>query len=184
MRGIKKYLAVTVMSAALFVLSPWPPAKGYEICDRYKTVGSIGDPCTPHNLVKDEIDIAGEKTKFSVQISVARRKYFDAYPNGPGLAKAAADFSNLLFQKDAYYLYLVLMQEGLSRDAKVPLIEKVRALDKILGIVQIDGGIHRAAIPEFTDWAETFLAKLDQAGPTIGARKPNRTKAGRRGQGR
>ena len=57
MRGIKKYLAVTVMSAALLVLSPWPPAKGYEICDPYKTVGSIGDPCTPHNLLKDEIDL-------------------------------------------------------------------------------------------------------------------------------
>ena len=73
--------------------------------------------------------------EFNKQIAEARAQFWATYPDKPGAAEAQKRFSDLLRQKDAYYLAVAL--GGRLVDAGVE--------------EQLDGGIRRSASPEFDD---------------------------------
>src|ERR1035437_9276675 len=111
-----------------------------------------GPPAKPGQPPGDELNTL---------IDPARRRYWAALPDGPGLDAAEKEFVNLLRGKDMYYMMLAIHQ-GITGD--------VAKLANVMGIIMfgdtsvqnlnnlnkfptnLDGGIRPYAFPLFAAW--------------------------------
>ncbi len=73
-------------------------------------------------------------------IAKARSRFWATYPDKPGAAAAREEFAKLLYDKDAYYVWMSVTKA----------LGGVQGADFIGG--KLDGGISQTANPEFTDW--------------------------------
>ena len=86
----------------------------------------------------------------SMAIAVARKRFWETYPDKPGAAAARDEFGKRLDGKDFHYLYISLT------DA----LGGVKSVDTVGG--KLDGGIPRYASFEFRDWVEEITRNLGE----------------------
>ena len=98
------------------------------------------------------------KLEFNRDIAEARAQFFQAYPDGPGVAQAEKKLTGMLHEKDLYYLFLVLFLPIDDMD-----IANRRGPDFLANIMdqnsggKLDGGIRPSTMDEFHRW--TFAVK-------------------------
>jgi hypothetical protein len=83
-------------------------------------------------------------------IAVARKRFWETYPDKPGATAARDEFGKRLDGKDSYYLWMILT------DA----MGGAKYADLIGG--KLDGGIPRYASYEFKDWVEEIKLRLGE----------------------
>ena len=110
-----------------------------------------------HELHELELDLRGvtdamgEKAAFEADIADARRHFFATYPDKPGAAEARTKFSDLLWEKDLWYLrwrYLAGRETNWNA-----------LLDSMTG-GEVDGGIPPPARLAFDYWVKAVHEAL------------------------
>jgi len=103
------------------------------------------------------------KTELNEEIKAARAKFWEIYPNGPGLDEARARFAEALHQKDVYYLILnQYPQDPTSHERSATVVAEL--LDSAGGGFPVDNGIWPSSKPEFEAWADAFQKNLADRG--------------------
>ena len=106
------------------------------------------------------MELKAKFAELSEKIDQARRRYWAAFPNGPGLAEAEAEYLDVLAQKTAVYLTINLMS-GMKGQAVTSLntlnfepgitVDQYRR--KLKGdFSMVDGGLRPSAHPLFVQW--------------------------------
>ena len=136
-------------------------------CNPHPTVPNEWPPC---DTAAGALAKAGQAAldgngQLNTLIDPARRRYWAAVPNGPGLDAAEKEFRNLLWGKDMYYMMLAIHQ-GITGD--------VAKLANVMGIIMfgdtsaqnlnnlnkfptnLDGGIRPYAFPLFAAWVNAL----------------------------
>ncbi len=148
---------------ALFFLSA---AAAFAQCNPHPTVPDGRDPCPSiaDQLAKAglaAIDFNNKVAALNDVIEQARRRYWAAYPNGPGLDAAEVEFQNALWTKDMFYMMFAVHQ-GMTGDmAKMANAIRVTGGDlSVKSIDQfptnVDNGIRPYAMPLFAAWVNAL----------------------------
>lgn len=156
--GVAASSLMLLLACSLTVMAQRTP------CDpRYP----ITHPCT--SMAERAVDVvnalgqtAAAKGDVTLQIQQARRRFFDAYPQGPGRAQAEAEFANLLDQKDFYYFYITLYPapRGMSS------AESSHYMDLFLGLGgKLDDGIRPFASRLFNNWTDLIRERMGRGRP-------------------
>lgn len=112
---------------------------------------SIGD-ITVHelgNAMRSAQAAARDKAELNKSIADARKRYFSALPDGPGLADAKAEFQKLLSYKDFYYFIPDATAGYMGAKGRGP--NPGSMLDTMTG-GPLDGGIRWDALKEYREW--------------------------------
>lgn len=100
-------------------------------------------------------EFAAQKMRLSAELSTARTRFWQLYPDKPGFPQAKATFGRLLRDKDNYYLLVRIVS---------PLNDPVFAW--VTG-GEVDGGIPRFADPAFEAWENATRGLLESQGAQI-----------------
>jgi hypothetical protein len=119
---------------------PFPP-----VVPLYPTIGDRIE-----NGLKAAADFKQKAADLSDVIEAARQRFWKAYPSGPDFEAARADFAQALWQKNAYYLQVSLL-EGVDSVKKDVLVFGPATDTKI-----VDHGINREAYPLFVQWVTSL----------------------------
>jgi hypothetical protein len=98
------------LTIGLFVAlaAPAAPAHAQVHPDDFSIAGSIAEGVG--TAVRDFTDLVGASFRATAEIEEARRQYWAAYPDGPGLPEASARFAHALWQKDQLYMMGFLVE--------------------------------------------------------------------------
>ncbi|MEH6628949.1 MAG: hypothetical protein V7739_21115 [Motiliproteus sp.] len=105
-------------------------------------------------LLNSALKFAATKGKSNRMIKTARKNFFDLYPNRPDFAKADIQFSELLREKDLYYLSLFLTKGATIKEKK-----SIEAIEKMTGGL-VDDGIRSSSWSSFADWVNAVREPL------------------------
>ncbi|MEP6601553.1 MAG: hypothetical protein ABJB49_07040, partial [Nitrospirota bacterium] len=148
----RKIFAVMLCAAMLWAAGAF--AQRSNPCDRRyhfitpSNCTSVAEQ-TGKNLAKAQ-QAVGEA---SAAIALARRRFWETYPDKPGAVAAQDEFGQLLYGKDIYYLVLALPE------ATQPGGFKGKDFFELVA-GKMDGGIPRYSSLEFTDWVEEIAKNL------------------------
>lgn len=125
------------------------------------------DDFTIGGFIGDQIAVAAEGlgqcrgaiNALNGQIARARTAFWEAYPNGPGLTEARAEFQQQLATKDYMMLMLLLMMEG-QRNYEGATADDVTLMDFIVRMCGglPDGGVAPGAGLALRSWIEAVQA--------------------------
>jgi hypothetical protein len=93
-------------------------------------------------------ELRGDITQQSARIAAARRRFWATYPDKSGAAAARDEFGKMLYDKDAYYVWIAVTNA----------LGGARGAHFIGG--KMDGGISQSASPEFDDWTKAIVANM------------------------
>ena len=142
---------VAVVLCAVMLWATGVGAQKWNRCDpRYYFITSADCTTYGEEAVKAMAEMRVAIGEENAAIAVARKRFWDTYPDKPGAAAARDEFGKRLDGKDSYYLWLILT------DA----MGGAKYADLIGG--KLDGGIPRYASYEFKDWVEEIKLRLGE----------------------
>jgi hypothetical protein len=160
--GLAGFLLVFVLMAFC------PVAKSQSLPPDYLTSGEgaawmIGQGIGQglNEAAHDITQMHQNNAEASVEIQKARERYWNAYrTKSADLPAAEKDFANKLASKDLYYLQMLILANGYVQSLPGHSQDRINSdqLDKFTG--SVDGGIRKAAWPEFVTWMESVQDQM------------------------
>src|SRR5438874_362990 len=119
---------ITIVLAILFSLSAF--AQRSNPCDpRYHWLTPSNCTSGFQQIVNSVVNFRGGIADEGARIAEARKQFWAAYPNKPGLAAARDEFAYRLYWKDWYYVYASLAIPNLDYRQVSSLVRGRNTLD-------------------------------------------------------
>ncbi len=142
-------VCVTILFAASVFFAAPAYAQPSNPCDpRYHWLTPSNCQSLIEHVGQEIAALRGDIAQQSARIAAARRRFWATYPDKPGAAAARDEFGKMMYDKDAYYVWIAVTNA----------LGGAKGADLIGG--KMDGGISQSASPEFDDWTKAILANM------------------------